>query len=259
MMVAEFDEPPARPPKRGRAPCATGGPSCSVSEPPGSDRSTARMSADDNVRQGPTPDKQPKPTPRGASRPPRTFSRRREFWYLLRDHRAVGIASAIIGLVGIALAIIAIRAPQWITGEQPLEIDQEGSVGPLSLRVSSVECGLSVDDLSEGYRQAAAEGLPEGRSLDDAFEGQICLASVTLRNDSNASLFSLNLFGTLLVGEREFPMSDIDQRGEDTPLVFPDATQELIYIFEVSEGIDATGLTLIWTEPGNEDEIAVNV
>jgi hypothetical protein len=178
---------------------------------------------------------------------------------LLRDHRAVGIASAIIGLVGIALAIIAIRAPQWITGEQPLEIDQEGSVGPLSLRVSSVECGLSVDDLSEGYRQAAAEGLPEGRSLDDAFEGQICLASVTLRNDSNASLFSLNLFGTLLVGEREFPMSDIDQRGEDTPLVFPDATQELIYIFEVSEGIDATGLTLTWTEPGNEDEIAVNV
>jgi hypothetical protein len=127
------------------------------------------------------------------------------------------------------------------------------------LTVESVDCGKTADDLSEQYRQGYEQELPEGQSVADQFEGQICLASATLRNNSNSSLFAGNLFATLRVQEEEYSMSGIDGGGTGTLTIFPDGNQVVTYVFDAPQGITPTDLELEWTDPENEDDIVVDI
>lgn len=173
----------------------------------------------------------------------------------LRDHPWLSFAGFIVGLAALVLACLSIWAPHVLTGNPPLKLNDAGTVGPVTVRVASVECGKSVDDLSPGLRADLDETAPEDFSAADAFQGQLCLADVTVANSSNSSLGIPLLIGTLVVGDERYEMFGIDQESSDPLTLFPNEAQQVSYIFDVPEGVAPTGMEFSWVGEGDQEEI----
>jgi hypothetical protein len=180
-------------------------------------------------------------------------------WFWFRDHKAIGIIGLILSLLALAFSAIAFWAPQWITSEKPLALNEQGTVGPVSIRVTAVECNKSVEDLSHGYQELLKIPLPEGESLENIYEGQLCLVDTEIRNDSNTSISVPALWGTLIVQENTYDFAGIDQSSRDPLTIFPDGSQQVRYIFDIPEGVTPTGLEFAWTDPDDGDDISVDV
>jgi hypothetical protein len=177
-------------------------------------------------------------------------------WRWLRDHPIWGVFGALLGIIGLALTAIQIWAPQWLHGAPVLAISDKGTAGPASVRVKGVECDKSFEDLSEGYRADSAKNAPEGQDPASFIQGDLCLARVEIRNDSNSQVQIPALWGTLLIQDGRYDNVGIDQADPPDPLtLFPGESQEVTYIFDVPDRTSPTGLEFAWTEPDNEESV----
>jgi hypothetical protein len=180
-------------------------------------------------------------------------------WRWLRDHPIWGILGATLSVVALALWAVDTWAPQWLHGTAPIAIAEKGDVGPTTVKVNGVECGKALGDLSDGFRDAFSEYLPEGQDPSTLVEGQLCLAEVEIRNNSDSQLALPQIWGTLLVGDGKYESIGLDQAASNSIYLFPRGSKTVTYIFEIASQVTPTELKLSWTEPDKEDSITITL
>jgi hypothetical protein len=160
-----------------------------------------------------------------------------------------------LAIVSLALWAIQTWFPQ-VFHDEPLRLDETRTIGLMDVRVTSVECGKTPEDLAEEAQQELVADLPEGETVADLFMGQICLAELNARNATNDTLYLPALQGTLLVQDDRYDLwgAYATEGGPSSNPLFPNQSRDITFVFDIPEGISPSALELSWQVEDEEDD-----
>lgn len=150
------------------------------------------------------------------------------------SHPLVGLAGLLLGIAGIVLAFLLGRNPDLLLADQRKDLGVSGDLGEASVTATAAECGKSIKDLSAEFQEGFRKDQEEDPSIGELIQGQMCVVTVRVRNESNERLPVLRVVSQLSVDEDQYDFFGVDGSGEGRALMlFPRDAMQVHYLFDI--------------------------